>query len=166
MLTFLSLFFCLVRAERGGCLKKKMLNLNFYGEEKRISVCAQSFLTLRHPMNCDPPGSSIHGISQARLLEWVAISCSKGSSWPRDWTHISCIGRWILYHWALAFMEERKRCLLVAKSNAREQWLPPAAKRGTVSAKMTLNIIENISTCQMFLSTKQKIRPMNFQLVK
>ena len=49
------------------------------------------------------PGSSIHGILQARKLEWVAISSSRGSSWPRDWTHISCIsciGRWILYRWA------------------------------------------------------------------
>ena len=44
--------------------------------------------------------SSVHGIFQARILEWVAISFSKGSSWPRDWTRISCIGRWVLYHWA------------------------------------------------------------------
>ena len=34
-----------------------------------------------------------------RILEWVAISFFRGSSWPRDWTCISCIGRWILYHW-------------------------------------------------------------------
>ena len=49
-----------------------------------------------------PPGSSVHGISQVRLLEWVAISFSRGSSWPRDRTHvsyISCIGSPILYHW-------------------------------------------------------------------
>ena len=51
-------------------------------------------------MDCSPPGSSIHGISQARILEWVAISFSRGSFWPRDWTHISFIGRQILYHWA------------------------------------------------------------------
>ena len=37
------------------------------------------------------PGSSIHGISQARILEWVAISSSMVSSWPRDWTHVSCV---------------------------------------------------------------------------
>ena len=48
------------------------------------------------PRVCSPPGSSVHGISQARILEWIAISFSRGSSWPRDWTHISCIGRWIL----------------------------------------------------------------------
>ena len=43
------------------------------------------------------------GILQARILEWVAISFSRGSSWPRDWTcspGTSCIGRWILYYWA------------------------------------------------------------------
>ena len=40
---------------------------------------------------CSPPGSSVHGISQARILEWVAISFARGSSWPRDWTYISCI---------------------------------------------------------------------------
>ena len=54
---------------------------------------------------CDPidyslPGSSVHGILQARILEWVAISFSMGSSWPKDQTYISCIGKWILYHWA------------------------------------------------------------------
>ena len=40
------------------------------------------------------------GFFQARILEWVAIPFSRGSSWPRDWTHISWIGRHILYHWA------------------------------------------------------------------
>ena len=43
------------------------------------------------PMDCIPPGSSVHGISQARMLEWVAISFSRGCSWPRDQTPISCI---------------------------------------------------------------------------
>ena len=56
--------------------------------------------TLCGPMESNPPGSSVHGILQARILEWVAISFSRGSSWPRDQTHVSCIGRWILYYWA------------------------------------------------------------------
>ena len=47
-----------------------------------------------------PPGSSVHGILQARILEWVAIFFSRGSSQSRDWTWVSCIGRQILYHWA------------------------------------------------------------------
>ena len=43
------------------------------------------------PMVCSPPASSVHGIPQARILEWVAMSSSRGSSWPRDWTRI-CVG--------------------------------------------------------------------------
>ena len=49
-----------------------------------------------------PPGSSVHGISQRRIPEWVAISFSRGSSWPRDWTGSltsSAIGRQVFYHW-------------------------------------------------------------------
>ena len=55
---------------------------------------------LSDPMCCSLPGSSVHGIPKARILERVAISFSRGSSWPRDWTHISwvsCIGRQVLY---------------------------------------------------------------------
>ena len=62
-------------------------------------LVAQLCPTLCHPMDCSPPGSSVHGIFQARILEWVVISFSKGSSWPMDRTHVSCIGRQILHHW-------------------------------------------------------------------
>ena len=48
------------------------------------------------PMNSSPPGSSFHGISQARILEWVPMSSCRGSSQPRNRTHVSCIGKWIL----------------------------------------------------------------------
>ena len=51
----------------------------------------QSCLTLCNPMDCSPLGSSVHGILQARILEWVAMPSSKGSSRPRDRTHISWI---------------------------------------------------------------------------
>ena len=54
-------------------------------------------LTLCDPMDCSLPGFSVHGISQARTLEWVAISFPRRSSLSRDRTCISCIGRWILY---------------------------------------------------------------------
>ena len=68
-------------------------------------VCAQpqSCLTLCDPMDCSLPGSSVHGIFQARILEWVAISYSRESSPIRDRTCISCvscIGKQILYHCA------------------------------------------------------------------
>ena len=52
------------------------------------------------PMDYSPTGSSVHGFSQARIMEWLVISISRGSSWPRDWTHVSCVGRQVLYHWA------------------------------------------------------------------
>ena len=67
-----------------------------------LSVVVYS-LSLCDPMDCSPPGSSVYGISQARILEWVAISFYRGFSQLRDRTHVSCIfciGGWILYHWA------------------------------------------------------------------
>ena len=55
---------------------------------------------LCNPVDCSPPDSSVHGILQARILEWVAVPSSRGSSRPRDriWVPcVSCIGRWVLY---------------------------------------------------------------------
>ena len=52
-------------------------------------------------VDCNQPGSSVHGILQARILEWIAIPSSRRSSWSRDWTHVSYVsytGRWVLYH--------------------------------------------------------------------
>ena len=61
-------------------------------------VCA----TLSDSMDCSPPGSSVHGISQARILEWVAISFSRGSSriWDRTWCPVSPALAGRFYHWA------------------------------------------------------------------
>ena len=61
-----------------------------------LQFSAQSCLTLCDPMDCSPPGSSVHEISQAKILEWVAFSFSRGSSQPRERTYVSCIGRRIL----------------------------------------------------------------------
>ena len=55
------------------------------------SKVTQSYPTLCDPMDCSLPAFSVHGISEARILEWVAISFSRGSSWPRDRTLVSCI---------------------------------------------------------------------------
>ena len=57
-------------------------------ESERV---AELCLTLCDPMDCNPPGSSVHGILQARILEWVAIPFSRGSSGPRDRTQVSYI---------------------------------------------------------------------------
>ena len=61
-----------------------------------VVLVTQSCPTLCNPVDWSPPGFSVPGISQARILEWVAISFSRGSSWPRDLLHY----RWILCHWA------------------------------------------------------------------
>ena len=55
------------------------------------SEVAQSCRTLCDPMDCSLSGSSVHGILQARIVEWVAMPSSRGSSWPRDRTRVSCI---------------------------------------------------------------------------
>ena len=69
------------------CLKVKVLVL-------------QSGLTLCDPMDYSPPGSSVHGIFQARILEWIAIPFSRGSSWPRDRNWVSCIAGGFFTLWA------------------------------------------------------------------
>ena len=56
-----------------------------------LVLVVQSCLTFCDPIDCSPPDSSVHGILQARTLEWVAIPFSRGSSQPKDWTQVSCI---------------------------------------------------------------------------
>ena len=75
-------------------------------------VVAKSCLTLCNPMDCSPPGASVHGISQARILEWVAISSSRGSSQPRDWTQVFCIAGGFFTSWAT-----REALIIVACCN-------------------------------------------------
>ena len=88
-----------------------MLSLIF---SKLLSCSApRSYPTLCNPMDYSLPGSSVHGIFQSRILEWVAISYFRGCSWPRHWTCISwvsCIGRQNLYH--CATWEARLQTLL------------------------------------------------------
>ena len=66
--------------------------IGYYGGGALFSVISYSC----DSMNCSPPGSFVHGISQARILEWAAISFYRGSFPPRDWTYVSCIAGSIL----------------------------------------------------------------------
>ena len=72
---------------------------NFWSEVKSSQV-TQSCPTLCDPVDYSPPGSSVHGILQARILEWVAISFSRGSSWPKDRTQVSHIAGRCFNLWA------------------------------------------------------------------
>ena len=66
-----------------------------------VVLVVQLCLTLRDPMDCSPPGSSVHGILQARILQWVAFPFSRASSRPRDQTQVSCIAGRFFTIWAI-----------------------------------------------------------------
>ena len=91
------------------------------------SLFSRWVMSLCDLMDCSPPGSSVHGISQARILEFVAISFSRASSQPRALTlvsWVSCIGRQIPYHWAtreariMGSASVQKQSLLITGSGA------------------------------------------------
>ena len=89
----------LLEASRNICVNNANLALGKCKNSESEREVAQSCPALLRSREYSPPDSSVHGISQARLLEWVAISFSRGSSLPRDGTHFSCVVRQILYHW-------------------------------------------------------------------
>ena len=69
-----------------------------------VCLVTQLCLTLCNSVDCSLPGSSVHGVFQARILAWVYVSSSRASFCPKYWTWfscVSCIYRWILYHWAI-----------------------------------------------------------------
>ena len=96
--------------------------LNVWSEVKWSEI-AQSFLTLLtlcDPRDCSPPGSFVHGILQARILEWVAISFSRGSSQPRDQTQVSHTAGRYFNHWAthLSFSKYFKKIKMLEPSQS------------------------------------------------
>ena len=85
-------------------------------------LVTQSCPTLWDPLDCSPPGASVHGILHARILEWVAISFSRGSSWPRDQTQVSCIASGFCIVWisreAWAFRVNKTNCLFAISGSS------------------------------------------------
>ena len=75
------------------CFPKICSSLLYLGGKNMNMKVAQSCPTLYGPLDYSLPGSSVHGIFQARILKWVAISYSRGSSSPTGWTHISWVSR-------------------------------------------------------------------------
>ena len=105
--------FSIVSPSHSNQMRKWHMAPNWKGQSKKVSLqmawycmcmrakSLQSCPTLCNPLDYSPPGSPVQGIVQARILEWVAMPSSKGSSWSRDWTcvsYISCVGRQILCH--------------------------------------------------------------------
>ena len=100
--------------------------------------------TLCDPMDYSPPGSSVYGILQARILEWVATLSSRGSSWPRDWTvisFVSCIGRPVL----------NQQCHLGSRSNS-------TYPRLVMYAKLE-QLLEFLSDCKLESQMGKTPRP-------
>ena len=92
-----------------------------------LCVCQSlSCVWICDPMDCSPPGSSVQGILQARVLEWVTISFSGGSSWSRDWTHISCIASRFFTVWVTKEAPSVFRCYKhsVVGEETEAHWLP------------------------------------------
>ena len=89
----------MARVYRNDCISscKKGYKINLWFQALvRYMLGAQWCLTLFDPMDCSPPGSSVHEILQARVLGWVAMHFSRGSSQPRDPIQVSCIaGRFL-----------------------------------------------------------------------
>ena len=113
-------------------------------KEKIIILCMvppcwvqslQSGLTLLDSMDCSPPGSSGHGIFQARVLERVVVPFSRGSSWPRDQTSVSCIARGFLTAEPLG------------KTNLTRSWRQKLCKWSCI---ITILIIRNLKKSLMF----------------
>ena len=90
------------------------------------------------PMDCTPPGSSVHGILQARILDWVTISISRGSSQPRDWTWVFCLaGRFFIN---LATKERKKESEVAqscpTRSDPMDCSLPGSSVHGIFQARV------------------------------
>ena len=97
------IWFTVANTQRSGVQKRGLDEDHPYLGGIQIMQCVlvtQSCLTLCNPMDCSLPVSSVHGILQARILEWVAIFFSRGSSWPRDQTWVTCIAGGFCTVWA------------------------------------------------------------------
>ena len=117
----------------------------FFEEANWISdlTCAQLCPTLCNPMDCSLPGFSVHGILQARILEWVAIPFSRGSSLLRDWTWVSWFAGRFFTVWT-----PRGAYLYVWKYWSRNK------KRHTIFMNSKFNMVKKSILHNSFLITK------------
>ena len=122
------------------------------------SEVSQSCPTLCDPMDCSLPGSSVHGIFQARVLEWVAISFSRGSSWPGNWTQVSHIAGRRFTIWAT---REALSANQVLGENHLDilssDWLTHKYKSWSMACRC-LHIIEG-NACGLFWTKWNNIMP-------
>ena len=126
-----------------------------HGEICGTVLCTQSCPTLGNPMDYSLLDSSVHGIFQARILEWVAISFSRGSSRPRDWTRVSCVsctGTWILYCWATREAQGHYLLLIVQSLSPVQLFATLWTTVRQASLSFTKVIIVFVSRVQLFVT--------------
>ena len=88
--------------------------LGVLAEQKAVlCLVAQSYPTLCDPTDCSPPGSSVHGESQARKLEWVAMSSSRRSSQPRDRSQVFYTAGRFFYHLSHQGSPDRRQARII-----------------------------------------------------
>ena len=95
-------------------------HLSAYYTSVLTCLVSQSCLTLWDPIDCSPPGSSVHGILQARILEWVSMLSSRGSFQPRDGTQVSHIAGWFFTIWATSENSEKPNNCQSSKRMSKE----------------------------------------------
>ena len=122
-----------------------LYSLKLYPSLQRICVkFLPSCPTLCDRRDCSLPGSSVHGILQAKILQWVAMSSSRGSSWFWDRTHVcyvSCTGSWILYHQCqLGSPSSWQRAVAIAESNRRQQGGKEVEKENPIATSRDLRL--------------------------
>ena len=140
-----------------------LLQNNGYSEEKMCAcvLVAQSYLTLCNPMDCSQPGSSVHGISQARILEWVAISFFRRSSQLRDQTCVSCIADRFFTVWVTreAQTKDNQYKFIYAVNNIRLRKIKYNDGRDgwrKVMQERIKNTIEHLCTVERFSHGSEK----------
>ena len=128
---------------------------------------AQLCSTLCEPMDCSPPISAVHGILQAGILEWIVISYFRGSSQPKNQTHVSCFGRQILnqlFHLGRSQNDSIK--VLYSPFNNKEKIsFPPIKKQqGKVWRNGHLSKVTQLVTWTADLQTFCIFTPVNIRV--
>ena len=147
--------------------------------EKNVNMkvlVTDSCPTLCQPMDCSPLGSSVHGILQARILEWVAISFSRGSSWPRDPIWVSCTSGRFFTIWTT---RETCKNLLTYFISKNTDWMTRHIGTSEVKFKFKnidlylykyldsiLNNLDSLDNLDSIWKSRDITFPTNFRLVK
>ena len=124
-------------------------------EVKMKDLAAHSHPTLCGPVDCSPPGSSVHGILQARIAEWVAMTFSRGSPWPRNWTGVFYIAGRLFTVWATGevnFVSSYLSHIFLLFSFTKSQFLAVLDLNGvTVGVKSKMRLVLVLCICLHWL---------------